>query len=169
MATKGFQFELTGVKEIMKLFDQLPTVSMQKSVLRKSMKKALKPTKEAAERNAPQGQEGSLAKSIRVTSSLKKSQRGRTDRSRVFMYVGSTHPLAPLIAFGTVERTKSGGSSTGHITPDRFLTKAWDSTRFTALKIFREEMKQNIYKAARLLRKKAAKGTLTTKQIAGLR
>lgn len=163
---KGFQFELLGVKETMRLLDRLPTVSMQKSVLRKSMKKALKPTQERAEQNAPSS---SLKESIKVTSTLKKSQRKSFDKSKIFMYVGSTSSLAHLTEFGTTERTRKSGGSTGFISPNRFLTRAWDATRFGAVKIFSEEMKKNIYKAARLLSKKALRGTLTSKQIAGLR
>lgn len=166
---KGFQFELLGVKETMKLLDRLPTVSMQKSVLRKSMKKALKPTQELAMQNVPLGPTGNLRKSIRVTSALKKSQRKSFDKSKIFMYVGSNAPHAHLIEFGTTERTRKSGGSTGFMTPNRFLTRAWDATRFGAVKIFSEEMKKNIYKAARLLSKKALRGTLTSKQIAGLR
>jgi HK97 gp10 family phage protein len=173
MAQQAFKFEIKGIKELLDAFDQLPTMSMKKNVIRKALKKAAEPVKELAQTNARGGvlidNPEVLANSIKVTSNLKRSQRSGFDKSRVTMYVGSSSPLAHLFEFGTAERYKKSGSATGYIPAMPFMRPAWDSKKRVALKIFKEEMWIAIQKAARLLAKKAAKGTLTAKQIAGLR
>ena len=171
MATKGFQFELTGVKEMMRMFDKLPTVSMQKGVIRAALKKAGEPIKaEAIARVGASNLKGDkLGSTITISTSLKKSQRkGRRDSTRVFMYVGSWAPHAHLIEFGTAQRKKASGSSTGFVSATPFMRPAWDGNKSKALDIFKSEMWLSIVKAARRLRKKAEKGTLTKGQIAGL-
>jgi len=181
MASKGaFSFQLSGVKELTKLLDQLPTVAMRKTVIRNALKKAGQPIAEAAKANAPVVT-GKLRDSIKVSTSLIASQRkGRQNRSVVTVYVGSSSPLAHLVEFGTVERILKEPRqvffngrwavirTTGYTPPNPFLRTAWDSTKRVALKVFAEEMEQQIYKAARRLRKRAEKGTLTKRQVEGL-
>ena len=177
----SFSFELRGVKELTRLLDQLPTVAMKKTVLRNALKKAGNPIAEAAKANVPVVT-GRLRDSITVSPSLKPSQRkGRQNRSAVTVYVGSSSPLAHLVEFGTVERILKEPRqvffngrwavirTTGYTSPNPFLRTAWDSTKRVALKVFAEEMKNELYKSARRLAKRAAAGKLTKTQIAGLR
>ena len=177
----SFSFELRGVKELTRLLDQLPTVAMKKTVLRNALKKAGNPVAEAAKVNVPIVT-GHLRDSITVSPSLKPSQRkGRQNRSAVTVYVGSSSPLAHLVEFGTVERILKEPRqvffngrwavirTTGYTSPNPFLRTAWDSTKRVALKVFAEEMKNELYKSARRLAKRAAAGKLTKTQIAGLR
>lgn len=182
MSKAAFTFEIAGVKEMMRFFDELPTVSMQRTVLRNALIKAGQPIAQEAIRNVPShksrflgnrrvGTLGSnLARSIKVSTSLKESQRkGKIrDRSSVTVYVGSTAPHAHLVEFGTVVRHTKKGKSTGRMTPNPFLTRAWEATKSTALHIFAAEMKEQIIKAARRLAKRASKGKLTASQIRGL-
>jgi len=181
MSKAAFTFEIAGVKEMMRFFDELPTVSMQKTVLRNALMKAGQPIAQEAIRNVPShksrflgnrrvGTLGRLARSIKVSTSLKASQKkGKvSDRSRVTVYVGSTAPHAHLVEFGTVVRHTKKGKSTGRMTPNPFLTRAWEATKSTALHIFAAEMKEQIIKAARRLAKRASKGKLTASQIRGL-
>jgi len=180
MATGAFSFQLSGVKELTKLLDQLPTVAMRKTVIRNALKKAGQPIAESAKANVPV-KSGRLRDTIKVSTSLKASQRGgKFDRSRVTVYIGSSSPLAHLVEFGTVERILKEPRnillngrwvtirSTGFVSPNPFLRNAWDAMKHKALKTFAGEMEQQIYKAARRLRKRAEKGTLTKRQIEGL-
>jgi len=171
MAQPAFKFELHGMKELMDAMEQLPTMSMKKGVVRNALKKAALPVKEAAKANAQSlpFDNKAIVDSIKVGTSLKKSQRGRQDRSRVTVYVGSSHPLSHLFEFGTSERFTKTGAARGHISPHPFMRTAWDANKKIALGRIGEEMWKAILKSARLLAKKAAKGTLTKGQRAGLR
>ena len=171
MANKAFNFELHGMKELMDALSELPTMSMKKGVVRNALKKAALPVKEAAKANAQSlpFDNKAIVDSIKVGTSLKKSQRGRQDRSRVTVYVGSSHPLSHLFEFGTSERFTKTGAARGHISPHPFMRTAWDANKKIALGRIGEEMWKAILKSARLLAKKAAKGTLTKGQRAGLR
>lgn len=179
--SKGFGFELTGVKELTRLLDQLPTVAMRKTVLRNALKKSGKPIVEAAKATVPV-ESGNLKDSLQVSTKLKDSQKKGQgyDKSTVTVYVGSSAPHAHLIEFGTVERkldtprlAKLKGrfaiiKTTGFVSPTPFLRNAWESMKGTALKIFAAEMKNELYKSARRLAKRAESGKLTKTQIKGL-
>lgn len=177
----AFSFNLVGLKEMMDALEQLPTIAMQKGVLRRSLITAGAPIVEAAKGNVPV-KSGRLRDSIKVSTSLKATQRrGRFDRSAVTVYVGSSSPLAHLIEFGTTERilkkprtVNLGGdmvqiTNTGHTPANPFMRQAWDSTKDQALKIFGDEIWTELVKTARRLAKRAAKGTLGKRQIEGLR
>ena len=170
MNQQGFTFQLTGFKELTDLLAKLPTESMQKAAVRNALKRAGKPIAEAAQDNArslPVDAE-KVAKSIKVSTSLKRSQRGRIDRSRVKVYIGARSPLAHLFEFGTSDRYSKEGYYRGMLQPLPFLRPAWDAGKGVALDILRKELWLEIQKAARRLRKKAEKGTLTAKQREGL-
>jgi len=170
MAKPAFKFELHGMKELMDAMDELPTMSMKKGVVRNALKKAALPIKEAAKANAQSlpFDNKAIVDSIKVGTSLKKSQRGRQDRSRVTVYVGSSHPLSPLFEWGTSERFTKTGAARGHISPHPFLRGAWDANKKIALGRIGEEMWKAILKSAKLLSKKAQRGTLTAGQKRGL-
>ena len=170
MAQPAFKFEIVGLKECMDALSELPTMSMKKGVVRNALKKAALPVKEAAKANAQSlpFDNKAIVDSIKVGTSLKKSQRGRQDRSRVTVYVGSSHPLSHLFEFGTSERFTKTGAARGHISPQPFLRTAWDANKKIALGRIGEEMWKAILKSAKLLNKKAQRGTLTSKQRAGL-
>jgi HK97 gp10 family phage protein len=170
MAQPAFRFEIHGLKETMEALEKLPTMSMKKGVVRKALKKAAMPIKDRAQENArgiPMDNKD-IVESIKVGTSLKRSQRGRQDRSRVTAYVGSSHPLAHLFEFGTAERYTKKGAYRGYIQPMPFLRQAWDSQKKVSLDILKDEIWKALQKSARLLARKAAKGTLTAKQRAGL-
>jgi len=171
MGSPAFKFEIVGLKECMDALEQLPTLSMKKTVVRNALKKAAIPIKDRAKENA-QGikieNPGVIAESVKIGTSLKKSQRGRTERDRVTVYVGSNSNLAHLFEFGTAERYKKSGAYTGYIPPMPFMREAWDSKKKVSLDILKEELWKALEKAAKSLYKKALKGTLTKGQQAGL-
>ena len=180
MTKSAFSFQLTGMKELMNALEQLPTVAMQKGAIRNALKDAGQPVADDAKTNVPVDS-GHLRDSIKVSTSLKKSQRPRRqDRTSVTAYVGSSSPLAHLIEFGTTQRILKeprivtiGGRTvqithTGQVSPRPFLRQAWDANKEKALKLLGQAIWNQLAKAARRLAKKAARGTLTKKQIAGL-
>ncbi|MCK9351022.1 MAG: HK97 gp10 family phage protein [Clostridiales bacterium] len=170
MGQPPFKFEIVGLKETMDALEQLPTVSMKKGVVRNALKKAAVPIKDKAKSNA-QGipmDNKDIVESIKIGTTLKRSQRGRQDRSRVTAYVGSSHPLAHIFEFGSAERYTKKGAYRGYIPPMPFLRGAWDSQKKVSLDILKDEIWKALQKSARLLARKAEKGTLTAKQRAGL-
>ena len=171
MAQPAFKFEIVGLKECMDALSELPTLSMKKTVVRNALKKSAIPIRDRAKENAQKlsFDSESIAESIKISRSLKKSQRGRADRSRVSMYIGSTHPLAHLFEFGTAERVTKSGAYRGYIPPNPFMRQAWESKKKSALDRLGEELWKALEKSAKMLHKKALKGTLTKGQRAGLK
>ena len=170
-AQAGFTFELEGLEELDKMLQELPK-SMGRSVMRKVLRKAAKPTEVAAKANVPKGDTGNLQDSIGISSRLTKNQRRHKSRNRdeVEVYVGSNAPHAHLVEFGTQERFRGAqgarsartytGGSTGIMPANPFLTRAWDATKRKALVIIRDELAAELPKAAARLLKRAQKGTL---------
>jgi len=143
---------------------------MKRGVVRNALKKAAVPIKDKAKSNA-QGipmDNKDIVESIKIGTTLKRSQRGRQDRSRVTAYVGSSHPLAHIFEFGSAKRYTKKGAYRGYIPPMPFLRGAWDSQKKVSLDILKDEIWKALQKSARLLARKAEKGTLTAKQRAGL-
>lgn len=178
MAKSTLNFKIHGLAELMDALEQLPTVSMQKGVVRWALEKAAIPVQDAAKINAQLLPFDSkrIADSVQI-GTLKKSQRprGRRDRTTVTRYIGPSHPLAHLFEFGTGERFTKGDRSMpaglyrGYIPAMPFLRPAWDANKVVVLERLKVELWNSIRRSARQLAKKAAKGTLTAKQIEGLR
>lgn len=182
MPRAAYSFKLHGIEELMRNLEELPTIAMQKTVIRNALQKAAKPIADVAKSYCPQGPTGNLAKSIKISTVLKRSQRkGRyTDPKAVEVFVGSTSPHAHLVEFGTVERilpkprkVELDGhwveiKTTGKMPANPFMRRAWDSTKDMALKIFTKEMRNELYKAAKRLAKRAEMGKLTKAQMRGL-
>lgn len=168
MAQPAFKFKLHGVKETMAAFEQLPTLSMKKTVVRNALKKAAIPIRDAAKIKAGsiKYDGDKIAKSIHVDTKVTRKQ--RRDRSRATVYVGPSHPLAHLFEFGTAHRFTKAVKRRGYITATPFLRQAWDEKKMVALEILKKELWEQIKKAARRLAKRAEKGKLTKTQIAGL-
>ena len=168
MAQPSFKFKLHGLKETLDALEQLPTLSMKKTVVRNALKKAAIPIRDAAKIKAGsiKYDADNIVKSIHVDTKLTRKQ--RRDRSRVTVYVGPSHPLAHLFEFGTAQRLTKKGARRGYITATPFLRQAWDEKKLVALDVLKKELWEQIKKAARRLAKRAEKGTLTKTQIAGL-
>jgi hypothetical protein len=130
-----------------------------KGVMRRAMKKSLKPVAEAAEASPF---------AIAVTSKLAASQRGsaRKDRgpSLISLYVGpvqsdgSHAPHAQLYEFGTKARYHiKTGKYVGVQMADPFMRPAWDENRDQVLKILRREVWIEIEKTLARAARKAGK------------
>jgi len=186
----AFRFELFGVKELMDALEQLPTMSMRKAAVRNAAKRALKPTAELYQSALPwapkpkqYAKSRHLRDSVEITSALKRSQKKdgrRVGKDEIVMYVGSSAPHAHLVEWGTEERQHKTPTTapigdvvrvvqgTGRMPAKPYLRQAWEATKNGIMKIFADEMKKEIERAAKTLAAKAAKGTLTKQQRAGL-
>lgn len=166
-AQAAFSYELEGLKELDTMLRQLPK-AMGKTVLRKALKKAAIPIRDAAKEKVPRGPTGNLEESITIATRLTKSQRRGQIRQKdtVEVFVGSTAPHAHLIEWGTVERFRKGSrGATGKMPAVPFLTRAWDATKKEAWNILKKELANELVKAAERLRKRAVKGTLGKRQV----
>lgn len=130
-----------------------------KGVMRRAMKKALKPVQEDADVSPF---------IIAVTSKLSKRQyaEARADRARdrLTLYVGpvqedgSAAPHAHLYEFGTGPRFhKDTGKYVGAMLADPFMRPAWDANRDQVLAILKKEVWAEIEKTVERARRKAAR------------
>lgn len=157
---QSFRFTV-DFSELEYMLNQLPK-EMSKTVLRNALKKAAKPTQEAAEANAPVGPTGNLKGGIIVSTKLK----DRTVRSKtgVIVFVGADAVKAPhahLVEFGTGPRFHESGKYVGQMPANPFFRNAWDATKKQDLDVFTSEMGNELQKAVRRLKGKAEKGTLS--------
>lgn len=159
----AFSYQITGLRELDALLQQLPR-AMSNTVTRNALRKAGEPTRALAEENAPV-EAGGLKESMQISSQLNRNQRRGRQRIKhgAEVFVGSTSPLAHLVEFGTAERFRKGGASTGVMPAKPFLTQAWDSTKHEALAILGKELWAELRKAAKRLRRRAEKGTLSVR------
>jgi len=144
---KGYRFELHGVKELMESLDQLPTVAMKRTVVRNALKNAGKPIVDLARANCPMGPTGNLARSIQVSTRLKRSQqRGRTkDSKTVEVFVGSS--ARHCIFGGRKSRitTKNGHKSISEIKiGDEVLTQTGEFKKITGINSFYAQEKPDL-------------------------
>lgn len=169
---QGFQLEVQGVRELQQALMMLPK-SLRRTPLTNALKKAGEPTRALAAANCPRSavdDDGKhLADTIRTTPMLNRNQRKQHKRMAdgVEVFIGSTSPLAHLVEFGTAERfrkgVQTGTGATGRMPAMPFLTRAWDSTKEGALAIIKAELWKEILAAAKRVRKRAEKGTLSVK------
>ena len=180
---KGATFRIEGLEELQKNLDTLSKAA-SKAVLRNAVKAALKPMRDAAKANAPQGSTGNLAKGIVITTSLRKSQRrGFRDRSAVEAFVGPNPKVSPhahLVEWGTGPRTLKkprmttlGGrpvfiTHTGQMPANPYMRRAYDSTKKKAVEIFAVEVWNQLVKVGQRWAKQASAGKLAKSNIKAL-
>ena len=165
--TNFINFSLTGDKELAKLFEEFPK-SLTDSVLRATGKKALQPVAAMARATAAKD-DGDLGQSIVVSTKLSPRQKryyGR--RGGVSVYAGPSHPKGAhghLVEFGTGPRYhKKTGKYVGIMPAKPFMRPAWDSLSGVVLDTMRTEIWVTLRAAVRRLRKRAEKGTLSSRQ-----
>lgn len=133
-----------------------------KGVMRRAMKKSLKPVADLASGVSP----FTVAVTSKLTARQRKEARGDTGRSKVVLYVGPVQPNgedaphAHLYEFGTGPRVQSTtGRSTGAMPARPFLRPAWDVGTTVMLATLRREVWNEIEKSLERARRKAARGT----------
>jgi HK97 gp10 family phage protein len=149
---KTFKFEV-DFSEIDAMLSELPK-AMGKTVVRNALKKAAKPIKDAAAEGAP----GGIKKSMKIDD--KRGGKRVKSKKAVYMFVGPTEPHAHLVEFGTGPRYHKSGKYVGKMPPNPFMRKAWDSMKDRAFEILKEELSNELMKAAKRLKTRAERGTL---------
>jgi len=149
---KTFKFEV-DFSEIDAMLSELPK-AMGKTVVRNALKKAAKPIKDAAAEGAP----GGIKKSMKIDD--KRGGKRVKSNKAVYMFVGPTEPHAHLVEFGTGPRYHKSGKYVGKMPPNPFMRKAWDSMKDRAFEILKEELSNELMKAAKRLKTRAERGTL---------
>lgn len=146
MARNGVK--LSGFEGLSANLKSLEKVSQQKAAVRQAMRKAAKPIVDDAIANAPEDQ-GDLKKSIKVGSTLNKSQRKQArairENGAVQQYIGSTDRKSHLLEFGTVSQNAQP-----------YLRPAWDSGKDQYLKDLGRELEITIQKAIKRQAKRNA-------------
>lgn len=180
----GLAETLNALKELPKAMQRTPILNALKKAGEPTRALAAATAPESSEPHAKKLKD-TIIISTRLRASQKVKRGLRARRDVVEVYVGSTSPVAHLVEFGTVERFRTGAmkrwwmkkhgrgdverglkrpgylGSTGHMPGSPFMTRAWDSTKAGALDITRRELWNEVVKAARRLRKRAEKGTLS--------
>jgi HK97 gp10 family phage protein len=139
--------KVEGLRELEAALAELPTAT-GKNVLRRVLKKAGQPIADAGEAYAPR-LSGKLAQSYAVSTKLTRRQKrdAREGKSSVEVYVGPTpHPKSIQTEFGNA-----------HQAPEPHMRPAWDGNKDRALQIIKDELGNEIQKAAGRLAKKAAR------------
>jgi len=149
---KGFRFEV-DFSEIDAMLSELPK-AMGKAVVRKALRKAAVPIKDEAASGAP----GSIAESMKIDT--KRGGKTAKSKSSVYVFVGPTEPHAHFVEFGTGPRFHKSGKYVGKMPPNPFMRNAWDAMKERAFDILKEELSNELLKAAKRLRTRAEKGTL---------
>lgn len=131
-----------------------------KGVMRRAMKKSLKPVAQAAQATSP----FTIAVTSKLTARQSREARGDRGRSKVVLYVGPVQPNgddaphAHLYEFGTGPRVQtSTGRSTGAVSARPFLRPAWDTAKPEMLETLRREVWAEIDKTVERARRKAAR------------
>ncbi|TNJ39251.1 hypothetical protein [Phaeobacter sp. B1627] len=133
-----------------------------KGVMRRAMKKSLKPVADLAGGVSP----FTIAVTSKLTARQRKEARGDRGRSKVVLYVGPVQPdgadapHAHLYEFGTGVRVQaSTGRSTGAMPARPFLRPAWDAGQAVMLATLRREVWAEIEKSVERARRKAARAS----------
>jgi HK97 gp10 family phage protein len=144
----AIKVHVEGLAEAQAALRQLPD-STAKAVLRRVGRKRLEPVANKARELVPVGL-GELRDSIAVSTRLTRRQRGKhtkdgIDDVEVFAGAGA-HPQAHLQEFGTE-----------HHGPQPFMRPAWDSEKDGVLAGIKQDLWEEIEKAAARLARKAAR------------
>ncbi len=177
--------KVEGLRELEKSLQKF-TSATGKAVLRRTLRRAAIPIRDAARSYAPYDQ-GNLEASINATTRKPKGHdvgknafrkaikdgKGRAeavsamrdarrigDPNNAFAeaFVVATDPAAILVEFGTGERVqKSTGRNVGKMEPDPFMRPAFDTKAPVAAAMIRDTLRDEISKTAARLRARAAR------------
>lgn len=147
--------KVDGLRDLERALEQLPKAT-GKNVLRRTLKKAAEPVADAMRAMAPNDPNTSgndLESSIGVSTKLSPRQRKahrkmfKSDRASVEMFVGAGPvPQAHQQEFGNINHG-----------PQAFGRPAWDANKMRVLASIKDDMGDEILKAAQRLAKKQAK------------
>lgn len=139
-----------GLRELDRALGELPKAT-GKSVLRRVGRKALTPMRDDARSMAPK-LEGHLEESIEIGAKLTSRQAKlhrkmfKNDKASVELFMGPNDPAAIPQEFGWEDGD-----------PQPYMRPAWDANKDRALEIIKDDLGEEIMKAAARLAKKRAK------------
>lgn len=159
-----FFANVDGHEALARVFDDLPK-SVQDTALRAAAKKALQPVADTA-RQIVRKDDGELAQSITISTSLSKRQRRnfKKRKGEVAVYAGPSYPAGAhghLVEFGTRPRYHKSGKFVGIMPAAPFLRPAWDMLSGQVKEVMAKEIWTEMAKAVRRLRKRAERGKLS--------
>lgn len=138
--------KLSGFKELDSALGQLPKATARNTLVR-TLKKAAKPVDAEASANAPQ-ETGTLETSVITGTRLTRRQKSDNKPTKSFaeVHIGTALGRGMFTEFGTFKDAAQ-----------MWFTRAWASTKDTALGIIKSDLGTEIEKSAARLAKKAAK------------
>ncbi|GAB5433928.1 MAG: HK97 gp10 family phage protein [Epibacterium sp.] len=153
------KMKIEGAGDIERALAALPR-GTAKGVMRRAMKKSLKPVAQMAEAASP----FAIAVTSKLTARQAREARRDRGRSKVVLYVGPVdaagdgEPHAHLYEFGTGPRVqRSTGRATGAMPARPFLRPAWDTSQAMMLATLKREVWDEIEKSLERARRKAAR------------
>jgi HK97 gp10 family phage protein len=157
MSTK---VKIEGLRALRNSLLDLPKAT-SKNVQKRVLIKRAQPLVQKAKDNVPVDF-GDLKNSIAASPKLSRRQKRthkKETKTQVDIFVGpGTHPQAHWMEFGTGERRqRKSGKSVGAVPRVPFMRPAWDATKMGILDGIKEDLANEIEKAAARLAKKANK------------
>lgn len=173
------EISITGIEEVLDALKELPTAAMEREVLTKSLRQAVAPMVQEANKSAPselrrrRTMRTKRTKGIEFGSSVRISTRARrgqgySARYPAFINIVYADPLAHLFEFGTVKRYTKGGAYRGVMTAQPHVRPAYDKHKQQIVDRFSQHIFVHLDRVSERLRKKAEAGKLTKGQIRGL-
>jgi HK97 gp10 family phage protein len=121
-------FKITGIKELDTALKQLEP-KLQKKVLRQAMRESLKPVRSAVKAEAPVGETGDLAKSVKIKSGKRKKD---TIRLNVQIgagdFKGATY-YAAFVEYGHHIGSRKLGDARTLQPANDYMKRAFDQTK----------------------------------------
>lgn len=152
------KLDTSNFKKFDKLLQELPN-AFAKQVCQSAMRKALKPMMQEAKLLAPNA---AIRDTIKISPTVKRSQRRYEVGRGLIMYMGSSHPLAHLFEFGTTERKqKKTGRYTGRMIMQPWARPAFEAKKHEVMRKLSAEMWLALKRKAATLRKQAESGKLS--------
>ncbi len=154
----SFEFKVEGLDALVDNLRKF-TAKVEVNILRSAMQAGAQYVAKQIRRNAPRGQRGGKKKTGRKTDvSLiygpirrqVKAKRRNPKRGRVGSLVTMGRAFYwRFIEYGTAERQRENGGSTGSIQPQPFVRPAWESSKEAVQQIILQKLRANIDKQVR--------------------
>lgn len=148
-------FTISGLGSAQRALNALPP-AIEKKVIRQAIRKSLRPVKLAVEQEAPKGETGLLADSVKIRA-VKKRKRGRIAlqvRIAEGDFLGETY-YAAMVEFGHALRDVPRGPEVGRVPADPFMERAFDRTAKPAREEAIREIKLGVDRETRRLARQA--------------
>lgn len=132
------------MKEIQRKLRKMES-RLRKRIVRRSLRRGIKPIREAAKAKAPRGTRAKESKPLHKTI-VTRSQRRRRGRDEISVKVTHTQDgaHAHLVEHGTGPRYMPDGKYVGEMPAQPYMRPAYDANKAKAQRIVRDELKKAI-------------------------